>query len=74
MKRFRMSRFNFDQAQKDPEILRFKIESDKDAKHPGGLNILAANLEIYDQDIEVRFMRKEKQKEHEIGMNQPPVK
>ena len=61
-------------AQKDPEILRFKIESNKDAKHPGGLNIFGRQFGDYDQDIEVRFMRKEKQKEHENRYDQPPVK
>lgn len=46
-------------AREEKDVLRFRIESRADAKHPGGLNLFGRQFGDYDQDIQVRFLRKE---------------
>lgn len=37
-------------VQKNPEILRLKIECEPDAKHPGGLNLFGKGFGDFDQN------------------------
>ncbi len=39
-------------------MMRLRIESAQEAQHPGGINLFGKQFGDYDQDIEIRCLRK----------------